>query len=473
MAGSHLERERKLDVPAGFELPTGIGRAFPAVILESTYHDTPDHRLAAAGITLRRRTARGRSSWQLKLPAEGGRQEIEMPDAPAVPEDVLNLLTAHLRGARLGPVATLRTHRRRRRARRRGADVAEIAHDTVTVEGAAAGAGFEEVEVELLEAGSEADLERLEKALATAGATPSDQRPKLARALDLPRPPAADVRTARARLGAVLSAQVAAMLAHDPHVRVGADPEALHRYRVATRRLRALLRAARPALDRAWADGLRRDLGELADQTGDARDLDVFAARLERAGATLDADAAAAAELVGLLEPARRAARERVRAALDAPAYPALLDRLVRECASPPVTARVRPGAVAAAEVRRLRRAARSGVGTTDPAELHRLRIAGKRARYAAELAAAPGDRAGTAFLRAAKRFQDVLGEHQDAVVAESHLRGLAAGARGPVALAAGRLVERERAARAGARHELPAAWKTLERAAGRWKALE
>jgi CHAD domain-containing protein len=472
VAGSHLERERKLDVPTGFELPTGIGRAFPAVILESTYHDTPDHRLAAAGITLRRRTSRGRSSWQLKLPADGGRQEIDMPDAPAVPEDALRLLTAHLRGAELGPVATLRTHRRRRRAQRRGKEVAEIAHDSVTVEGAATGGGFEEVEVELLDGGSEADLERLEAELTAAGAKASDQRSKLARALDLPRPPAADLRTARARLGAVLSAQAAAMLAHDPHVRVGADPEALHRFRVATRRLRALLRAARPALDRAWADGLRGELGALADQTGDARDLDVFAARLERAGAALDEDAAAAAELVGLLEPARRAARERVLAALDAPAYPALLDRLVRECASPPVTARVRPGAVAAAEVRRLRRVARSGVRATDPAELHRLRISGKRARYAAELAATPGDRAGATFLRAARRFQDVLGEHQDAVVAEAHLRGLAAGARGPVALAAGRLVERERTARADALRDLPAAWKALDRAAGRWKAL-
>ena len=75
---------------------------------------------------------------------------------------------------------------------------------------------------------------------------------------------------------------------------------------------------------------------------------------------------------------------------------------------------------------------------------MHRLRIAGKRARYAAELAALPDDRQGQAFIRAAKDLQDVLGAHQDAVVAEERLRALAAGADSAVAVAAGRLVEQE-----------------------------
>jgi CHAD domain-containing protein len=470
MPSVHLERERKLAVPVGFELPPDLGKALPAVTLVSTYHDTPDHRLALAGITLRRREQRGRASWQLKLPAGDARSEVEMPDAGAVPQEALDLLAAHLRGDTPQPVATLRTQRRRRRVSRGGREVAEVAHDVVVIDGAAGPGSLEEVEVELLDGGTDGDLERLTGALRKAGATPGDQRSKLARALDLPAAPAADLRTARARLGSVLSAQVAAMLAHDPHVRLGGDPEALHQFRVATRRLRALLRAARPSLDREWADGLRRDLGTLASATGDARDLDVFSAHLAAAGAALDADAPHAAELLALLTPAREAARARVVTALRDPGYATLVGRLVTECAAPPVTRRVRPGAVVAAEFRRLCKAA-AAVKAPGDAELHRMRIAGKRARYAAELAAEPGDQA-AGFLRSARRLQDVLGEHQDAVVAEAHLRDIAAAATGPVALTAGRLVERERRRRESCRARLPAAWRAMRRSARRWKPL-
>ena len=73
------------------------------------------------------------------------------------------------------------------------------------------------------------------------------------------------------------------------------------------------------------------------------------------------------------------------------------------------------------------------------------MRIQGKRARYAAELAApAEGKRVGR-FVDAARELQDVLGEHQDAVVAVRQLRELARVAdRTDTALVAGRLIERE-----------------------------
>ncbi len=70
-------------------------------------------------------------------------------------------------------------------------------------------------------------------------------------------------------------------------------------------------------------------------------------------------------------------------------------------------------------------------------------------------------------MVQRAKVFQDVLGAHQDAIVAEARLRELladlpSAGA----AFAAGRLVERERERRRDARAELPRAWRKLDRAA-------
>ena len=124
-------------------------------------------------------------------------------------------------------------------------------------------------------------------------------------------------------------------------------------------------------------------------------------------------------------------------AALDSDRYFALLDTLEQPAATiadtPTLERDPRCGAQASQE------------GRPDPRrrvadeELHAVRIHVKRARYAAELAGAG------AYVKAAKALQDVLGEHQDAVVAAERLRDLAT--RMPdTALAAGRLVERERA---------------------------
>ena len=69
--------------------------------------------------------------------------------------------------------------------------------------------------------------------------------------------------------------------------------------------------------------------------------------------------------------------------------------------------------------------------------------------------------------MKAAKRLQDVLGEHQDAVVAQERLRALAAREPATAAMAAGRLIERERVARPkrGAASGR-AAWKRVAAAA-------
>jgi CHAD domain-containing protein len=60
---------------------------------------------------------------------------------------------------------------------------------------------------------------------------------------------------------------------------------------------------------------------------------------------------------------------------------------------------------------------------------------------------------------------QDLIGAHQDAVVAEQRIRALATD---DSRLAAGRIVEKERARRRKARANLPEAMKAVERAAER-----
>ena len=280
-----LERECKLDVAEGFLLPELPGERLRTVTLISAYHDTPDHRLAASGITLRRRTRARSVRWQLKLPAEGGRFEVELAGRTAEPPpEASELLAAHLRGAPLGPVATLRTRRLGRRVVRNEIAVADVFHDVVTVDDeSAVRARLDEVEIELLPAGDERDMRRLAKTLRRAGAVVGDERPKVFRVLDLTAgaPVAVTAETAPAeRLGAMLAAHVRAMLVADPAVRLGLGSEPLHDFRVATRRMRALLRAARSGLDERWAEGLRRELGWLAGETGAARDLDVLVEEL-------------------------------------------------------------------------------------------------------------------------------------------------------------------------------------------------
>ena len=86
----------------------------------------------------------------------------------------------------------------------------------------------------------------------------------------------------------MLEAQYRAIVAHDPGTRLGRDPEELHDMRVATRRLRAFLRAGRPLLDVDWAEALRLELRWLGGVLGPVRDLDVLVDHLRDDAHALD-----------------------------------------------------------------------------------------------------------------------------------------------------------------------------------------
>ncbi len=462
-----LEREIKLVPGEGFVLPELGGERIPTRVFVSTYHDTPGLRLARHGVTFRHRIEDGVGLWQLKIPRGAARIELELAGPPARPPgEMLRLLPAYLRGAELVPVARLRT--RREGVRAQGA---EIVDDSVSVlEGQRVARRFRELEVELLE-GDEQTLRRLEKQLRRAGAAAADsQRPKLYRALDLAEPvepceippgtPPAEA------LGIAFEGQYRQLLAHDPGTRRGDDPEDLHQLRVATRRLRAFLRCARPLLDREWAEALRVELGWLGGVLGPARDLDVLLERLRAEARSLEGDGAAAGDLLDSLEAERADAYEGVVAALDSPRYTALLDRL-EAATAPPLSGKKR--SLRSIWLREAERMARTfellGAEPADDA-LHASRIGVKRARYAAELAAHELGGPGRSFVARAKALQDVLGEHQDAVVAEERIRTWAETASDEGQVAAGRLVQLERERRLAARAAWPAEWKRLEKAA-------
>src|SRR5438046_7891999 len=73
---------------------------------------------------------------------------------------------------------------------------------------------------------------------------------------------------ALARIVAALGEQIDAIRGHTAGARRGTDPEDVHEMRTAARRLRAILRAARLGLDRAWVGAIRRELDWLGRKLG-------------------------------------------------------------------------------------------------------------------------------------------------------------------------------------------------------------
>jgi CHAD domain-containing protein len=332
------------------------------------------------------------------------------------------------------PVAELRTRRHGRRV-----DGAEVTLDEVRVMDAQRVIDeFSEIEVE----GEPSTVRSIAKQLRKTGATAVDLTPKLFRALPLPA--RAAPQTPFETFRALLREQLDAILANDPGVRLGGDDENVHKMRVATRRARALLRAAAP-LFTGDVQMLSAELKWLGGVLGDVRDLDVLLAHLSAEADELPpADAVAAHRLLRGIRRNRSRLRRTLLRALDSPRYASLLDRFEETSESLEPSGDDTPlRKLAQRELKKLRRDVENLPDDAPDEQLHAIRKRGKRARYAFELA---GD---DKTVRRAKELQDVLGEHQDSVVAEEQLRALAAQAAPEQALAAGLLIARERDRRA------------------------
>lgn len=181
------ETERKYDLDEDASLPrwTTLSGVQDAVgpeeqLLEAVYFDTADYRLAAVGVTLRRRLGGSDGGWHLKLPVGVDRRdEIRVgvhpgrgpAPEPATPAELVALTRAFTRGTPLEPVAELTTHLRRwRLTDERGRDLVEVVDDHVTAQtmGATTEArSWREVEVELGDHGDPAllDHQRSDSAL--------------------------------------------------------------------------------------------------------------------------------------------------------------------------------------------------------------------------------------------------------------------------------------------------------------------
>jgi CHAD domain-containing protein len=266
-----------------------------------------------------------------------------------------------------------------------------------------------------------------------------------------------------------LAMSTSRLITHDPAVRRGEDGEGVHQARVATRRLRSDLRTFGPLIDAAWSRQLRTELGELAAELGAVRDADVLLARLRADAEQLaEEDRPHLERVLGQLETHRSAARRTLLDSMSSPRYATLLDDLVDATQHPMLSDAARHAArrelrrIAARPWKRLACSVAALPDTPTDAELHRVRIMAKRARYAAE-AVVPVLPAALPFARALAGVQTVLGEHQDAAVAEQWLRSATTRSR-QEAFAVGALAGVERAAALAARARWRTAWSAATR---------
>ena len=484
-----VEREVKLGAGPAFHLPDlagvveGVAVAPPETVrLETVYYDTPDLRLARWGVSLRHRAGEG---WTLKLsPTTSGalleRDELSFEGgARKPPEGALEVVRAYVRKSELVPVARLSTVRRRvQLVDASGTRVAEVVDDEVSVrDGRRVAARFREIEVEVPATDGDGIITPLVTRLRGAGAGAPDPTPKHIRALGpraieppevapeplLPNAPARDV------VRNAIAASVAALLHHDPLVRTGRDPEAVHQARVATRKLRSNLRTFAPLLDVEWTEPLRAELGWLAMGLGAVRDREVLLQRLRDRTASLPANDQRSAEaLLQLLAGEIEGLRKKLIEDLDSQRYIDLLENLVTAAHSPVTlpdadqpAATVLPS-LATTSWKRLRVAVQQLPEHPADPELHRIRILAKRSRYAAEAVAPVAGARAEEFARAAAKLQTILGEHQDSVTAQAWLR--AARVTGRRAFVAGEMIALEHIAALQARAKWRKVWDALDR---------
>jgi triphosphatase len=238
---------------------------------------------------------------------------------------------------------------------------------------------------------------------------------------------------------AVMREQFGEFLAHEPGTRLGEDPEELHDMRVASRRMRAAMSIFGEALP-ARAQGLKEELRWIAGVLGEVRDLDVQLEQLE--GWISEAEPRDREHLVALravLEDRRARVRKAMLRTLDSKRYARMVDAfttMLRRGPSRRSKAAGRPVLAVAPDIvrRRYRKVRKAGDGISDASseeDYHELRKKGKRLRYTLEFLSAVYGKPARELVRPLKDLQDVLGDHQDAVVATEHLRELAEGGGG------------------------------------------
>ncbi|GEM_PF-194943 len=459
--------------------------------LRAVYLDTADLLLLRNRVTLRRREGGTDDGWHLKLPAGADRLEVHTDLGTgagrwAVPATHLKALAEQLgedwaalpeaeRG--LMPVAVLSTQRTEvDLLDAEGAVVATLCDDRV--EASPSGRAWRELEVELMPGAAPELLDLTVMHLAGQGVEPSESPSKLGRALEksLKRQEKGKGPKKKDPAGVLVMAYVAeqAAVIRAREAGVAEDaPEAVHKSRVAIRRLRSTLRTFGDLFEAEQADALRQELGWYARRLGAPRDAEVVSARI-----LADLDGVPRADYHGPVKT--RAAEELDRRHAEAhaqlvkaqasPRYGRLMDTLTEFVAAPPLTGehgckgkKVLPRMIADAVAVAAETAAAARDAATAQERLvllHETRKRAKAVRYAFEAMAPAFGEVAAARASEWEQVTESLGAVQDLEVVLPALRrvGEAAAAAGESAYTYGWLAGRLDQAQAEAEEQaLPA----------------
>ena len=439
---------------AGFRLTPAETRS-----LTDTYLDTRDYALMAAGYACRRRLREDVATINVKgLGKQEGtihrRQEIavriddETVMNPALwPESGARSLVQELAlGEKLRPLFDLAQERRiRNLVDGAGNAIAELSLDTVAGSGKGWAESYEEVEIELLSAGTEEQLMRIVATVAELPGLSPQPTSKFERGMAM-----AHQRTgigAAIALGNVLPDDTMGqatrkllrplflrMQMHEAGTYLGQDPEELHDMRVMTRRMRTAYRMAVPWVDDTGLDWMRKGLRRTARILGVVRDMDVFRQKtelyLEQTGTARDRLMPLIAAWDG--EYARR--RNELLDHLTSNCFGAFKQHMWRTLSAPlpdranPVRVRQAIPSVVEGQLQVLLAQGRLIEQEDAPLTVyHRLRIDVKQLRYTLRFFRDVLGPSAAAALDVLETLQDTFGDLQDAVVATTHLRAVLA----------------------------------------------
>ncbi len=431
--------------------------------VHSVYYDTPEHALLRAGLALRLRSDGGR--WLQTLKTEGQstaglhlREEWEWPLAREALDFGLLAETPQAKvfraprlRAALAPLFATGFTRTSLHLGLSDGSLIELCLDNGEIRSGRRTAVISEAELELL-AGSplrlfELALELNERLPLRLGhASKAERGYALARGLPARPVKAADLAldqqgSVAAAFSSIVRSCIVHLQANDAGFRAGRDPEYLHQVRVALRRMRACFSLFRAALPQPVFAPLVEQMREQGAALGAARNWDVFVHDALRALRAQCADETALAAFERRCIRLGRARLHAAQAVVAANAWQRLwleLGRLLVDAAWQQDQAQLAlPLSGFAARVLQERAAVLKKRGKRldqlDAEGRHRLRIAAKKLRYAAEFFAAlfPKRRV-RPYVQSLAAMQTVLGGLNDAATLLRLLPEALSGARAP-----------------------------------------
>lgn len=450
------EYEVKLIVPSADSFPdlSSIGQlgAPTTFELNAVYFDTPDFDLFAEGSTLRRRSGGSDAGWHLKVESPGvdDRREYQAPIAGARPPAQLRqVLSEKARVAPLLPVVRMVTTRTEiPLLDQDGRTLALISEDQVRTqvrpdvhdpEIQNETDSWFEVEVEYV-SGPRSVVPSIENAFVREGAVSATYASKLERSLQSWTDRGAPVSernqhlaTAAEVVMSFVATQIGIIQALEQPV-VADHFDAVHRVRVAIRRLRGTLRSYEQIFDshrgRDTIEHLLQELRWYSRILGEARDGEVLREHVARTAeeAGVAPDSPDLKRILNDLERTHTEAHDRVREAAHLPRYEMLQDELVDFLLQPPLSAlgglpaeEVLPGMIEQSKRSVYRSYLRALEPGSQVSNWHDVRKKAKRVRYFADALASHFSGA-AATAAAWEQVTDTLGSAQDAVVANEAL---------------------------------------------------